>query len=355
MAYVGFDLDETLGRFSAAHYYTLFLQPQTVVYEGVWSGLYGTQRIQEPIPLSPSLKGILDSAFAKFIQCVAQKELQDPPLGLLRPSMIDFIQRLKDLKDEGEVKAVVIYSNNGNPALLQLAGGMLETLANAPGLFCNYIHWFHPYRQGEVAYRRPGMATKSLAVLKKAFQTGLCSPAEIPEDQIYFFDDLNPPHYDLVYHLKDHYIQIDPYKYDAEFAPLDECFIQVMKESGLSENKEYYEYIAPIIGNQKNFQGILNVINQDKLGMQRKLLKPNNTRLVKRTQQLFPSRVSKRNFLQSLQRIRSLERQQNLGTPLSPNEETALRTAQNVVTSYEQQHPNRSGGGKRKTKKQRRR
>jgi hypothetical protein len=353
MAYVGFDLDETLGRFSVAHYYTLFLQPKTVVYEGVWSGLYGTGFIQEPIPLSLSLKAELDSAFAKFIHCVAQKELQNPPLGLLRPSMIDFVKRLKELKEEGEVKAVVIYSNNGNLALLHLAGKMLETIANAPNLFCNYIHWFHPLREREVTYRKPGAAIKTLSVLKRAFQTGLCTPAEIPLDKIYFFDDLNPPHYDLLYNLEDRYIQIDPYKYDAEFAPLDECFIQVMKESGLSENKEYYEYIAPIIGEQKNFQDILNVINQDKLGMQRSLLKPNNTRLVQRTQQLFPNRVTKRNFLQSLQRVRSLERKQNLGTALTEGEQESLRTAQNVVTAYEQQHPNT--GGSRKTKKQRRR
>jgi hypothetical protein len=68
---------------------------------------------------------------------------------------------------------------------------------------------------------------------------------------------------------------------------------------------------------------------------------------------MFPNRVTKRKFLQSLQRVRSLERKQNLGTILTEGEQESLRTAQNVVTAYEQQHPNT--GGSRKTKKQRHR
>lgn len=353
MAYVGFDLDETLGRFSVAHYHTLFLQPHTVVYQGAWSGQYGSRLIEAPIPLSPALKAQLDAAFAKFIDCLAQKEMEDPPLGLLRPSMIDLIKRIKVLKEEGEVKAVVIYSNNGNPALLQLAGGMLERIADAPGLFCNYIHWYHPLRQGEVTYGRPGTATKSLAILKKAFQTGLCTPGEIPDEQIYFFDDLNPPHPDLQSALGDHYIQLEPYKYDAEYKPINFCFLTILKNSGLLENKEYFDYIAPIVGNRKTVEAILNMIQQDEWSMRRKLLKPNNTTLAQRTLQLFPRRVSKKNFLKSLQTVRSLEQKQNIGTVLTEGEQVSLRTAQNVVNAYEQQHPN--SGGSRKTKKQRRR
>lgn len=343
MAYVGFDLDETLGRFSTAHYHTLFLQPHIVVYEGVWSGLYGSRLIPPPIPLSPTLKSLLDNAFSRFVSCVASKEAQDPPLGLIRPSMVDLIQRLKALKDEGEVKAVVIYSNNGNLSLLHLAGQVLETLTNAPGLFCNYIHWYHPFREREVRYGAPGNATKSLAILKKAFQTGLCTPAEIPHDKIYFFDDLDPPHYDLYSELEERYIQLEPYKFDAPFEPLDECFVTVLRESGLLESQEYFEYIAPIIGNNKSLQGILNVINQDKLAFRRKMIKPNNTRLTARTLQMFPKRTSRANFMKALQTVRKLEEKQNQGSVLNETQQQILSTAQGIVTAYESEHPN-SGG-----------
>lgn len=356
MAYVGFDLDETLGRFSVAHYHTLFLQPHTAMYGGVWSGLYGSGYVREPIPLSASLKSQLDTAFDLFARCVAEKEKQDPPLGLLRPSMIELLQRMKVLKDNGDIKAIVVYSNNGNLALLHLAGKVLEILADAPDLFCNYIHWYHPLRQSEVQYGRPGMALKTFAVLKKAFQTGSCSPSEIPEDQIYFFDDINPPHYDLAQHLDDHYIQIEPYKYDADIDPLTECLQSALQTTGLLENKEYWDYIAPAVGNQRSLQAVLNLIQQDKTGFRRKLLKPNNSALAQQTQKLFPKPVSKQNFIKALQTVRKFEQKQNRGIGLQEDEQQQLATAKQTVTVYEQQHPNSGGSRKRsKTKKQRRR
>ena len=352
MAYVGFDLDETLGRFSVVHYHSLFLQPYTALYGGIWSGRYGSGYVKEPIPLSASLKEQLDRAFQQFVRCVAEKETQDPPLGLLRPSMVDLIKRMKVLKEEGAIKAIVVYSNNGNLALLHLAGKMLETLADAPGLFCNYVHWYHPSRQSEVQYGRPGNALKTFAVLKQAFQTGSCGSAPSPDDQIYFFDDIVPVHYDLAQHLKGNYIQIEPYKYDADIDVLTECLQSALRETGLLDNNEYWDYIAPAVGNMRSLDAILTLIQQDKLGFQRRLLKPNNTKLLQRTQQIFPKRISKRNFLKSLQTLRRLEQKQNLGKVLNEGEEQTLRTAKNTVTAYEQLGGHRKN---HKTKKQRRR
>ena len=168
MAYIGFDLDETLGRFNTPYFYTIFLQPHTVLYRGEWSGVYDRHKyVQEPIPLSPGLENKLNKAFTIFAECLASKE---PALGLLRPSMIEIARRLYELKQEGLVKAVVIYSNNGNLALLHLAAKMIEILANAPGLFCNYIHWYHPSRSMEIEKKTAGVGYKTLAVLKEAFK-----------------------------------------------------------------------------------------------------------------------------------------------------------------------------------------
>ena len=64
MAYIGFDLDETLGRFNTPYFYTIFLQPHTVLYRGEWSGVYDRHKyVQEPIPLSPGLENKLNKAF----------------------------------------------------------------------------------------------------------------------------------------------------------------------------------------------------------------------------------------------------------------------------------------------------
>lgn len=367
MAYVGFDLDETLGRFSVANSHTFFLQPHIGLYGGVWSGLYGTgtQQVDQPFPLSPDLKTRLDDAFRLFVKCIAEKERQQPPLGLIRPSMITLVKQLYELKQVGAVKAVVIYSNNGNLSLLHLAGHVLETLADAPGLFCNYVHWYHPLRKNEVVPGNPGAATKTLAILKKAFQTGLCTPAEISDEDVYFFDDLDPPHRDLHSKLASRYIQVTPYKYDAMFKPITECLMKAIQTSDLVSNPDYFSYIDPLIGHDRSLAGILTFLSDDEKAYRRRLIKPNNARLSASTRHLLPSA---RTFSRSLSTLRRLETKQNLGTPLTPEEQHELHLAERVITLYEQQNPTAennavlinttmNGGGRRRrstTKKSRR-
>lgn len=353
MAYVGFDLDETLGRFSAPYYYTMFLQPHSVVYRGSSSGMYNYRtRFNEPIPLSPALESKLEEAFTRFAHCLATKE---PALGLLRPSMIQIARRLYELKQEGLVKAVLVYSNNGNLALLHLAGKMIEKLADAPGLFCNYIHWYHPSRSGEIDKWNPGVGQKTLAVLKQAFQAGSCGfQEEIPTKDIYFFDDAVPTHWDLQSKLGDRYFRILPYKYDADFSILDECFERVINESGLLDDVEYKQYVAPLVRNNVTLQGMMQIINQDKASFARKFIKPDDSVLLQRVFTVFPKPISRNAFTKSLQTLRRLEKKQNQGSNLTANEQQAIQTSRNTITAYEAQHPNVSEGGARKKRKTRR-
>ena len=345
MAYVGFDLDETLGRFVVPHYHTIFLQPHTVLYRAAWAS-------KEPVPLSPTLESKLNDAFSRFASCLASKE---PALGLLRPSMIEIVKRLHELKQEGLVKAVLIYSNNGNLALLHLAGKMIEELANAPGLFCNYIHWYHPSRRMEIERGNPGAGFKTLAVLKQAFQSGTCGvTGDIPTKDIYFFDDVYPTHWDLQSKLGNRYFHIAPYKYDVEFSRLDECLKNVLDETGLLEDEEYKEYMAPVLHNNISFERMIEIINQDRTTFLRKLIKPNDTALLERIMMIFPKPTRRNNFSKSLQTLRRLEKKQNEGAPLTSEEQQALTMSRNTITSYEAQHPNTAGGSnrtRRRTKK----
>jgi hypothetical protein len=358
MAYIGFDLDETLGRFSVAHYHTLFLQPHNVLYRSQWSGLYSAHDyVAEPIPLSSALEAKLERAFTIFAECLVEKELQQPPLGLLRPSMIEIVKRLQELKEEGLVKAVVIYSNNGNLALLHLAGKMIERLAKAPGFFCNYIHWYHPSRSREIDKSQPGVAYKTLSVLLDAFQGGSCgTQRNIPLHNIYFFDDLDPPHRDLQQILRNHYFQISPYKYDAEFNGLNECLKTAMEETGLLEDEEYRQYITPVLRNNITMEGIMQMIHGDQRSYRRRLAKPDDSRLLQTVFAEFPKPISKNNFTKSLQTLRRLEKKQNEGSNLSSEEEQLLTSSRNLITAYERQDPNVSGGKRRfrQTKRQKR-
>lgn len=356
MAYVGFDLDETLGRFSAGQYCSFFLQPHTAIYRTIWSGMYDKKTFVKEPALSAELETLLNQTFDKFVDCLVEKERQDPPLGLIRPAMIQIARRLQEMKETGEVKAVVIYSNNGNLSLLHLAGKMIEKLANAPGLFCNYIHWYHPLRRFEVNPARPGMADKTLVVLIQAFQGGTCRNEEdIPIEQIYFFDDSDPAHPDLLWALGNNYFKIAPYKYDADYSVLIECFTKVMNASGLLENEDYKNYLEPVLKNNVTLEGILDLINKDKEKFERKLVKPNNAVLLETTLPRFPKPLSRKNLSKAMQTLRRLEQKQNMGSPLTNQEQQNFNLARSFITQFETRYPNQGGGKKRTHKNKKRR
>lgn len=283
MACIGFDLDETLGRFAVPYYHILALQPYETLYNAIWSGRYGTRKQSPPAPLSASLKEKLDRAFELFIACLASKE---PHLGILRPGIIEIARRLYELKTQPKpgVRSVVIYSNNGSLPTLRLAGKLIEKLADAPGLFCNYVHWFHPSRSDEVEYGNPGAATKTLNVLMGAFQSGDCSHHEIDVEQVYFFDDLHHP--DIADAIGERYFVVPPYQFDADPQVVDECFLTSFKASGLENDPEYWAYISPL--GIYSFTELYNFILRNQIQTFKKNI-PNNTGLRTRFHSVFPA------------------------------------------------------------------
>lgn len=344
MAYIGFDLDETLGRFSVAHYSSLFLLPSEGIYQSPYSGLYGSPKIPEPMPISGNLRAKIQSAFDLFVDCLVKKEKQPQPLGLIRPVMIPIVRRLYELKQRGDVKAVVIYSNNGNLALLHLAAKMLEKLADAPGLFCNFIHWYHPSRGSEAVYRRPGEATKTLPTLLKAFRSEGCLPKDemIDVNKVYFFDDLYPPHANLRNNLQERYFQIAPYKYDADPNEVFTCFKTAFETVGLDKDPEYFEYIKPVLGYDGSYEKILKIIEEDNKTFRiRKNIRPNNTSLKSAFNRTFSNQ---KQFSKALATLRKLERKMDEGMNLTGNEKNLYNKSQQILNAME-------GGKRKKTRK----
>jgi hypothetical protein len=284
MACIGFDLDETLGRFIVSEYHTYFFQPHNSVYRCQWSGRYETRKVEEPV-LSDRLLEKLNSAFDRFIDCVAKKE--EEGLGLIRPGIVEIAKRLYEHKQVGNVKSVVMYSNNGNLSSLHLAGKLIEKLAKAPGLFCNYVHWYHPSRENEVTKGKPGHARKTIQVLLEAFEGGTCQPGDIDLDQVSFFDDLHHP--DIADLLGDRYIQVPPYQYDADVTVLNSCFVEAFEASGLGDDPEYISYMRPILQGNAELQAMLGMIKQFQDRLNRKTNKPNNTNFHRRFYEQFPN------------------------------------------------------------------
>lgn len=349
MACIGFDLDETLGRFSVAFYPLMFLTPNESMYNEIWSGMHGTARIPAPTVFSDDLKQKCENAFELFCQCIAEKEKTG--LGLIRPEIIPIAKRLYELKQENppRVKSVVIYSNNGNMATLRFAARVIEILAEAPGLFCNFLHWFHPSRHSEIQYGNPGAATKTFKTLVNAFHEGGCPRDEIDLDTVYFFDDLKHP--DIANMIGDNYFHVPPYKVDANPVEIDKCFVSAFKEAGLETDAAYWAYIAPL--QVRNLEGIRYFLRIHQIRVFSKI-RPNNTNLRSKFQGKFPQRISKKNFTKALSTLRKYESKQNQGLLLTPNEEELLNKSRTIITTYESEHPN-AQGGKRSLKTRRRR
>lgn len=241
MAFVGFDLDETLGRFAVPDGHLYFLMPEA---------LYTTQfRPYAPFHIpSEELKRKLQAAFDTFAVCLADKE---PELGMLRPGILEIVKKIAQLKEEGRVKGIVVYSNNGNLAALLLATKMIEHKLEKPGLFCNHIDWWNPIRNGKNQKGKPGKAKKTARVLQESF-VGRCGDIEsyedVPLEKLFFFDDLNPPHPDLYRHIgADRYFKVNPYKKDASLEEVQSCFDQALQSEGLLQDQEYLTYITKIL------------------------------------------------------------------------------------------------------------
>lgn len=240
MAFIGFDLDETLGSFGPLHNHILFLTPEQV-YKNLLPGA-------QPFVPSETLRRKLQVGLKAFAACLIEK---DSELGILRKGILRIMRRLAEAKANGHVRALSIYSNNGNVGLLLLASEMIEKAIGAPGLFCNHIDWYNPLRNKERTPGRPGTAMKTAAVLRKGFVNPKCpgiqSVADVPIGSLYFFDDVEHMYMKPIIG-PDHYFQVKAYKQEVvDLKPVDECFDAALRSSGLAEDETYLAYVKPIL------------------------------------------------------------------------------------------------------------
>jgi hypothetical protein len=123
------------------------------------------------------------------------------PLGILRPGIIDIMRQLKRQKQKGDVKSVLIYSNNGHLESLEFIRDLIYLVLDLrPGdkFISECVHYNHPMRSLEKNTMPFG--TKSWNTLKDILINGNCgAPNTIEADRVVFFDDLAHP--DLAHNL----------------------------------------------------------------------------------------------------------------------------------------------------------
>lgn len=160
MAYFVFDLDETLGNFHTPYF---FLE---------------------------DLRNTKEAAYKNFVEAVAAVEDSGHPLGIIRPGILTVMRKLKELKDKGLVKSLVIYSNNSHLESLEFARDVIQHVVDDSTLFSDCIHWGYSGREIEhILPKRPGSANKTWAVLTNLMINGPTAATELTPEKVYFFDD----------------------------------------------------------------------------------------------------------------------------------------------------------------------
>jgi hypothetical protein len=187
MAFVAFDLDNTLGFFELTNPLAFLWSPDF---------------LENPEQSAPNarldLTAKLHNKLKKARQRFADNLLADPELInlVLRPNIDVIFPPLIQAKKAGKLKAIIIYSNTGVTYSMELAKYLIEKKYKAPGLISLMADHWHPLRVAdrpryvpEGRYVQPEKTIKTLKILFKA-ATGL----KAPTNKIMFMDDRDPKH-----------------------------------------------------------------------------------------------------------------------------------------------------------------
>ena len=189
MAYVAFDLDNTLGFFELTNPLAFLWSPDFL------------ENPEQSAPnarleLSAKIHNKLKKARINF----ANNVLSDPELVtlILRPNLDVIFPPLIQAKKAGELKAIIIYSNTGVTYSMELAKYLIEKKYKAPGLISLMADHWHPLRVAdrpryvpEGRYIQPNKTIKTLQLL---FKTATGQKTTVPVNKILFMDDRDPKH-----------------------------------------------------------------------------------------------------------------------------------------------------------------
>jgi hypothetical protein len=218
MAYVVFDLDETLAHLHSMYYFIASLNMKQDIVEN------------RSYLLSFLPEDLFDSqkrAYRLFVKRVLEAETSDRPLGILRPGVLEVMSALRELQQKGKVAHVVLYSNNRHLPCLKFVRDLIHLHVRSTFLIGECIHWDHVMRHEDKMH--PAF-TKSWNVLRGILMEGRCkAPDSLSAKHVYFFDDLD--HIDLQHALKEQYYKVPAYSYTVALDRISQIYIEVLEEA----------------------------------------------------------------------------------------------------------------------------
>lgn len=185
MAYVAFDLDNTLGFFGL-----------TNKLGNLWSKEAISNPEQSTGPVRISRK--LEIKLARARECFAKALLKDNILfTVLRPNLDAMILPLLEAKRKRKLKSVIIYSNTGSDYSMELAKYLIEEHYKCRGFFNLMANHWHPLRADDHRDAVPGKYVephKTIQTLQKLFKRATYEKGPVPPSNILFVDDRYPKH-----------------------------------------------------------------------------------------------------------------------------------------------------------------
>ena len=183
MAYVAFDLDNTLGYFEVVGPLAFFMSPEFLKNP--------EESVRNPLTISRRLTLLLEHVRHDF----AAELLKRPHIlhAVLRPNLDTLIKPLLKKKT-----TVIIYSNTGNAFSTHLAKDLIERKYKSPGLIKLIADVFHPLRKPETSALRGGDGflnpDKTFPVLNTLLAAAAKRQSTIHPGLILFVDDRTPVH-----------------------------------------------------------------------------------------------------------------------------------------------------------------
>lgn len=189
MAYIAFDLDNTLGFFELTNPLAFLWSPDFL--ENPEQSAHNVS-----LEINAKLKLKLKNArsiFAKYL-------LNDPEFLdiILRPNLDVVFSQIINAKDAGRVKAIIIYSNTGVTYSMELAKELIEQKYNSPDLINLMADHWHPLRVADrpryIPEGRYVQPEKTIKTLKLLFNKATGRRGVPPTNKIMFMDDRTPKH-----------------------------------------------------------------------------------------------------------------------------------------------------------------
>jgi hypothetical protein len=223
--YYVFDLDETLGQMHTPFYFMCTLRPEEFNLKNPARKARVDANAETGI-----LRDRLRVAYMAFVRLVAEQESTIPPLGILRPGILEVFRAIQAQRDTGQNVRCMIYSNNGDLHMLELTRDIIHQALGTRDLICDCVHWYHPTRRPEITPGSPGTASKTWAILSKLLKEGPCAAGDVQPSQVTFFDDR--VHSDLKITLGDQSIEVIPFSYRVNTDTLAELYRRALEEAG---------------------------------------------------------------------------------------------------------------------------